>query len=285
MGCRHDHGQGDCRETALRRGGDARGNGGDSLKKEFSWEKEWWLEAARLAPRLWPDLLRAGVKSAAVFDAMADLSVLERSQELCGLIPSRDVQEEDLEEFRVLITAAERHAGKRRKVLLKALGQPGMRVDEQVLEEIYTPGDLMRASLVPRVDLAAGLYPSASSRPAEDREGKRHLIAVQIGQIISDCGLPPSHLMLNSVTPERYLGRFGAGRRLSTLRNKVRIFLKLQKWMIATYQKPMPTRPVEILDYILDRGDEPCGPSVPGTILSTLAFFEEVGGVVQSARL
>ncbi len=53
---------------------------------------------------------------ASVYDALSDLSVPQRSQELCGLIPSRVFQEEDLEEFRILIIAAEKHAIKRRKV-------------------------------------------------------------------------------------------------------------------------------------------------------------------------
>ncbi len=65
-------------------------------------------------------------------------------------------------------------------MLLRALDKPGMRVDEQVREETYTPGDLVWASLVPKIDVAADLYPSASSRPTEDKEGKRHLIAVRI---------------------------------------------------------------------------------------------------------
>ena len=39
------------------------------------------------------------------------------------------------------------------------------------------------------------------------------------------------------------------------------------------------------MDYVLDRGAEPGGPTVPGTVLSTVAFCEELGGVPEGQRL
>ncbi len=42
------------------------------------------------------------------------------------------------------------------------------------------------------------------------------------------------------------------------------------------FNKRIADKPVELLDYILDRGDEPCGPSVPGAILSAMNS-EEIG--------
>ena len=49
--------------------------------------------------------------------------------------------------------------------------------------------------------------------------------------------------------------------------------------------KTFPTQPVELLDYILARGDEPCGPTVPGSILGMVAFFENIGGRPVSEQL
>ncbi len=158
-----------------------------------------------------------------------------------------------MEEFRSIIVASEKHATKRRRITLKAMELPGMRTEAIEKEVIFSQSDLLRATLEPKVDLAAELYPTANSKPAEDKEQKRHLLAVRIGQIIADCGLPAAKLMMSSVAPERYLGRFGAGRLLSTLRNKVRVFVKMQKWMWATYNKPILTEMVEILEHILDR--------------------------------
>ena len=62
--------------------------------------------------------------------------------------------------------------------MIQAIEQPGMRCKEHKVEKIYSQSDLVRASLVPGVDLAAELYPSASSKPAEDKEGKRSQFAL-----------------------------------------------------------------------------------------------------------
>ena len=51
--------------------------------------------------------------------------------------------------------------------------------------------------------------------------------------------------------------------------------------MQAVYAKHFPTRVVEITDYILDRADEPCGPSVPKSILAAVVF----GGVKPPSRV
>ncbi len=56
-------------------------------------------------------------------------------------------------------------------------------------------------------------------------------------------------------------------------------------WMSATFGVPFPCRPIELLDYLMERIYEPCGFTVPGTILGMVGFFEDVGAIPAIHRL
>jgi hypothetical protein len=59
----------------------------------------------------------------------------------------------------------------------------------------------------------------------------------------------------------------------------------MRDWMIVCFKKPFPDKPHELLDYILERGEEPCGPSIPQDILTMISFFEDVGGREERHKL
>ena len=128
-------------------------------------------------------------------------------------------------------------------------------------------------------------FPSASKKAPETKEAIRKRLATQLGQLIVIAGLPAAGLLTSSTAPDRLMGRFAAGRRASTLAQKINGFKSMQSYMEALFSKAFPTEAFELLDWICERAAEPCGPTVPGTILAMTAFFEDVGGRPEVARL
>ena len=55
--------------------------------------------------------------------------------------------------------------------------------------------------------------------------------------------------------------------------------------MQVAYQKSFPDTATEILDYVFERGEEPCGPSIPGDIMAMVGFFEDIGAREESKKL
>ena len=75
------------------------------------------------------------------------------------------------------------------------------------------------------------------------------------------------------------------GVRTSTLRKRVRDAKKLSQFMAANHGIAWPQRVEHVLDYVLTRAAEPCGPSVPLSIQSALYFFEKGGGVAKESMM
>jgi len=147
----------------------------------------------------------------------------------------------------------------------------------------------MRHSLMvrlePRLLLTPDNYPVATKRPKTGKEAVRSKLVDKLCKIIVLCDVPAAQLIVGSVAPERLLQRFGAGRRISTLKQKIQIFGQLHRWSMASLGKNFPEKSVELVDFLLERADEPCGPSVPGSVLGMVAFLEEIGGRPEAERL
>ena len=72
----------------------------------------------------------------------------------------------------------------------------------------------------------------------------------------------------------RYLGCFG----LPACRHH-------QEYSISVCGSLWPTRVGIVLDYVLERVEEPCGHTVPEAILATASFMEKAGGLGCGARV
>jgi hypothetical protein len=92
-------------------------------------------------------------------------------------------------------------------------------------------------------------------------------------------------MIAGSAAPERLLARFAGGKRTSTLQGRVSAYKTLKGWLQINHSKSFPTREIEVIDYILDRAAEPCGPSIPGTVLGMLTFLETAGGKPAGSRI
>ena len=79
--------------------------------------------------------------------------------------------------------------------------------------------------------------------------------------------------------------RHAMGRRPSTLRQHVRLGRKLVNYAKHSYGVPWFREPTEVMEYVAQRLEEPCGKSVPGSVWSTLRFLEESAEVPEAKRI
>ncbi|CAE8624964.1 unnamed protein product [Polarella glacialis] len=91
--------------------------------------------------------------------------------------------------------------------------------------------------------------------------------------------LPVLRVAATSLDPDRALANCTGRARSRTLRKKVRTWLAIEKWLIATFGQSWPSSAGQVVDYLEDRAQEPCGRTVPATAISSLRFFEKVGEV------
>ncbi|CAE8598861.1 unnamed protein product [Polarella glacialis] len=98
-------------------------------------------------------------------------------------------------------------------------------------------------------------------------------------------GLPSAGIVAGSLQPEQMALKLAAGMRTSTLKGRLSEHRRMARWLLPVFGHSFPMEPVELLDYLLERSSEPCGPSVPSSVLSMVAFFERVGGVPSASRV
>lgn len=81
------------------------------------------------------------------------------------------------------------------------------------------------------------------------------------------------------------LRRHSMGRRPSTLRQHLRLGRKLASYVKMSYGVPWFREPSDVMEYVAQRLEEPCGKSVPSSIVATLRFLEESAEIPESQRL
>ena len=79
--------------------------------------------------------------------------------------------------------------------------------------------------------------------------------------------------------------RRAMGRRASTLRVHVRTGEKMRLFSASCLDKPWFGNVADVMDYIAGRLEEPCGKSIPVSIMGALKFLESAAEVPQEARL
>eukprot|EP00972_Heterocapsa_arctica_P031751 4679282-Heterocapsa_arctica.AAC.1 len=78
----------------------------------------------------------------------------------------------------------------------------------------------------------------------------------------------------------------GRGRRAFTLRQRVKTWLKAEKWFYARFLVTWPLCATQVVDYLEDRALEVgCGRTTFRSFLGALAFIEAAGCVPEEARL
>ena len=79
--------------------------------------------------------------------------------------------------------------------------------------------------------------------------------------------------------------RFGKGRRASTLRKHVKTWVKFRGWLMATFEVRWPHEPCHFSTYLEARADEPCGKSIPASLLKTLIFMENAAEIPKGEQI
>ena len=79
--------------------------------------------------------------------------------------------------------------------------------------------------------------------------------------------------------------RVAKGRRAGTLRKHVKVWQRFVDWLTATFEVYWPESAAQVAAYIEVRAAEPCGKSVPLSIVKTLMFMEHAAEVPQDQHL
>ncbi|CAE8672089.1 unnamed protein product [Polarella glacialis] len=115
-------------------------------------------------------------------------------------------------------------------------------------------------------------------RAAIELEEKVRL-AAEVIKIIKDAKLPIVLAAEMAMDPDRALASCAGRARARTIRKRVREFWKLRGWLLKVHAVLWPQHAGHLVDYLLDRGDEPCARTVPGSVVSAVRFLERCGDV------
>ena len=244
-------------------------------------DESWTKVARQIQPNLWKQLEKIKHTQASLFDTYSDLTPGELLMELEELL-GRTALLGESRAFREMVLQSAVHAKKKQRFILSGIREPWRIVQTPVVEPIFSEREVLVANRTLR---GAQDYPTASSRKTLSKDEVRDKLVRQVWKIVEKCMFPAVEVLRASVAPDRLLLRFGSGKRTGTLKEKVRSFGVMSKWMEAVFNKPFPTMVSELADYILERGSEPCGPTVPASILGMINYFEEIGCVSASDRL
>ncbi len=99
-----------------------------------------------------------------------------------------------------------------------------------------------------------------------------------IAGILRDAEAPSLAELAGSLQPQRLLALRVGGRRASTLRARAREWRRYAAWLWRVKSKTWPSAADDVLDYGLERLEEPCTKSVLAAFKSTLTFIERLAG-------
>jgi hypothetical protein len=143
------------------------------------------------------------------------------------------------------------------------------------------PGRAPPARWPKRAERKLAAATTANAKDAvEAEERNRWLEAAQ--ELAVAAGLPVVKRTLGTPFEHALRPALAQGVRTTTLRKRVRDARKLSAFMVQNFGEAWPQRIEHVLDYVLTRAAEPCGPSVPLSIQACLYFFEKGGGVAQA---
>jgi hypothetical protein len=216
-----------------------------------------------------------------VLETMQDMSEAEQIEQL-EVFLCRTAEGQERAEWLDLIKTATALASKKRRLCLMAMEHPEMRepIDLHWPEQI-TEGQIFACKLRQKLER----FPVAKKVLPLTKDQQRAELIDELVKFITDIGMPIVGDVLDAVHSGAILSRVAGGRRLSTLKQKLVTLRRLADWTKAVHGIPFPTKSFQLMDYIEERAAEPCGPSVPGSILSAVKFVELVGGVQEANRI
>ena len=244
-------------------------------------EKLWQKHALDLEPELWKQLCIKGYKSSSVFDNHSDLDLDELKTEL-RIILGRPLGMADVFSFKILVDASADFAQRKRRQIDVSWKVPTLRKTVSFQVHVSERAKAVAAIVQP----SSNLYPHASSkRKPVDKEVRRIRLVDKLVHIVILCELPAAKLLSASVAPDRLAARMGAGKRVSTLEGQIRQYNRMKDFMTAVFGLVWPKTLIQVIDYIMELADQPCGPTVPPAVLSMLSFLEGIGAVAWENRL
>lgn len=251
----------------------------DRAIPDVSASRLWEQTASRLEPELWTSLTKMGFRSPLLYDGLSDLTLAELVDEL-RLLLARPLQVGEVLAFKLLIDASFQHAGRKRRFICNALVRPGL--CQQV--PVVTKPSIREEALANCQQPALGDYPHSKGKKPLDKDAQRRRAVEAIVLVIQQCAMPAAALLTSSIAPSSLAARMGAGKRVSTLLGKLREYRRMRKFLQLAFGVCWPTALIQLVDYIMDLADIPVGPTVPGAVLSMIAFFENVGAVAGDKR-
>ena len=112
---------------------------------------------------------------------------------------------------------------------------------------------------------------------AQAREERlQDLWASKLREELVESKAPVIDKLAGSLDPERAVLLLGGKTRASTLKRYVTIYGRWRIWLRGAKARDPPGSPADLADYLLARGDEPCGRTVPEAILKAVAWMEKV---------
>ena len=173
--------------------------------------------------------------------------------------------------------------------LAQQASQPGVGVKQLRLDT----GEIYDNLVAGHVELARKVYKSKAQglRRAEVAEPEKIELeetrrwATVIAGFIIDSPMPAKEMVESTGDPVATWVRLCGNRRSRTLRQAARSWQRFHEWLQLSSGLKWPTSVAQVVDYLEERMLEPCGPTIPGSLLGSLQLLESIGGQEPAARL
>ncbi len=121
-------------------------------------------------------------------------------------------------------------------------------------------------------------------REMADEEEKTRWLG-KLVTILRELDAPILSSVVASTRPKELLMAHLGGRRVATLRARMRAWARYRLWLKAAFGIGHPTLPHHIYDYLLDRRAEPCTRGTLSAAYSAIKFADAVLGLAAGSRL
>ena len=129
---------------------------------------------------------------------------------------------------------------------------------------------------------AEGLASAALDVVEERARGKA---VTQLVGLLREADRPVTKELGGAVDPDSCLRFFTGGRRAATIKARLSAWKSFRAWLVRTHWHGGPGSPIEVVNYLAMRVKESCGRTVPQSLLSAVAFLEDLGRVSVPDRL
>ena len=130
----------------------------------------------------------------------------------------------------------------------------------------------------------SGRWPTRSAKQAarmsgatleEAEQALRNKAVDRLIALLKEIGAPVVRTLTEGRSDRlRYLAQ---GRRANTLKQRVRVGEAMRRWLMTVRGRPWLRGCDDLIEYLECRAGEPCGRTVPRTIVDTVALLEELG--------